>query len=57
MNPPVVCVYLYYHLQTTGETKGGGPGPTLAWSGWKQPDIPVEVDTGQLENDVGMQEF
>ncbi len=30
-------------------TKGVGPGPTLAWPGWKQPDIPVEVDTGRLK--------
>ena len=30
-------------------TKGVGPGPTLAWPGWKQPDIPVEVDTYRLE--------
>jgi hypothetical protein len=22
---------------------------TLAWPGWKQPDIPVEVDTARLE--------
>ncbi len=29
--------------------KGIGPDPTLAWSGWKQPDIPVEVDTDRLE--------
>ncbi len=29
--------------------KGVGPGPTLAWPGWKQPDIPVEVDTDRLE--------
>ncbi len=29
--------------------KGVGPGPTLAWPGWKQPDIPVEVETDQLE--------
>ncbi len=29
--------------------KGVGPGPTLAWPGWKQPDIPVEVDTYRLE--------
>ncbi len=34
-----------------------GPGPTLAWPGWKQPDIAVEVDTGRLETDVGRQEF
>ncbi len=31
-------------------TKGVGPGLTLAWPGWKQPDIPVEVDTGRLES-------
>jgi hypothetical protein len=30
-------------------TKGVGRGPTLAWPGWKQPDIPVEVDTDRLE--------
>ncbi len=29
--------------------KGVGPGPTLAWAGWRQPDIPVEVDTDRLE--------
>ncbi len=29
--------------------KGVGPDPTLAWPGWKQPDIPVEVDTDRLE--------
>jgi hypothetical protein len=32
-----------------GKLKGVGPGPTLAWPGWKQPDIPVEVDTDRLE--------
>jgi hypothetical protein len=30
-------------------TKGVGPGPTFAWPGWRQPDIPVEVDTDRLE--------
>ncbi len=36
--------------EVTGDfTKGVGPGPTLAWPGWKQPDIPVEVDTDRLE--------
>ncbi len=30
-------------------SKGVGPGPTLAWAGWRQPDIPVEVDTDRLE--------
>jgi hypothetical protein len=32
-----------------GGTKGVGPGMTLAWPGWKQSDIAVEVDTGRLE--------
>jgi hypothetical protein len=32
-----------------GGPKGVGPGPTLAWPGWKQPDISVEVDTDRLE--------
>jgi hypothetical protein len=30
-------------------TKGVGRGPTLAWPGWKQPDISVKVDTARLE--------
>jgi hypothetical protein len=30
-------------------TKGVGPSMTLAWPGWKQSDIAVEVDTGRLE--------
>ncbi len=29
--------------------KGVGPSTTLAWPGWKQPAIPVEVDTARLE--------
>ena len=28
--------------------KGVGRGPTLAWPGWKQPDISVKVDTARL---------
>ncbi len=28
--------------------KGVEPSTTLAWPGWKQPDIPVEVDTARL---------
>ncbi len=32
-----------------GGAKGVGPGMTLAWPGWKQSVIPVEVDTGRLE--------
>jgi hypothetical protein len=51
---PVLFSVLCTHCNTT---KGVGPGPTLAWPGWKQPDIPVEVDTGRLETDVGMQKF
>jgi hypothetical protein len=44
-------------LVVFGKTKGVGPSTTLAWPGWKQPDIPVEVDTGRLETDVERQEF
>jgi hypothetical protein len=29
--------------------KGVGSGTTLAWPGWKQPDIPVEVGTVRVE--------
>jgi hypothetical protein len=29
--------------------KGVGPSTTLAWPGWKQPDIPEEVDTARLK--------
>ncbi len=32
-----------------GPPKGVGPNTTLAWPGWKQPYIPVEVDTARLE--------
>ena len=31
-----------------GGTRGVGPSTTLAWPGWKQPDIPVEVDKAGL---------
>ncbi len=34
---------------TIEKTKGVGPGPTLAWPGWKQPDISVKVDTARLK--------
>jgi hypothetical protein len=30
-------------------SKEVGPSTTLAWPGWKQPDISVEVDTARLE--------
>ncbi len=30
------------------ESKGVGPSKTLARPGWKQPDIPVKVDTARL---------
>ncbi len=33
--------------------KGVGPGPTLAWPGWRQPDIPVEVDTDLYSKRAG----
>ncbi len=42
------CFEINYELELV-MVKGVGPGPTLAWPGWKQPDIPVEVDTDQLE--------
>ncbi len=32
-----------------GVIKGVGPSTTLAWPGWKQPDIAVDVDTARLE--------
>ncbi len=32
-----------------GHTKGVGRRPTLAWPGWKPPDISVKVDTARLE--------
>jgi hypothetical protein len=42
--------YTLKHLDTIIElTKGVGPGMTLAWPGWKQSVIAVEVDTGRLE--------
>ncbi len=56
MNPIVFYGLSMYWLYMA-LSKGVGPGPTLAWPGWKQPDIPVEVDTGRIETDVGMQEF
>jgi hypothetical protein len=33
----------------SGIIKGVGPSTTLVRPGWKQPDIPVEVDTARLE--------
>ncbi len=33
----------------SNSVKGVGPSTTSAWPGWKQPDIPVEVDTARLE--------
>jgi hypothetical protein len=37
------------YIGSVVEDKGVGPSTTLAWPGWKQPDIPVEVDTAQIE--------
>jgi hypothetical protein len=53
-DPPPLRIILFSFSGTQGGAgspppKGVGPGPTLAWPGWKQPDIPVEVDTGRLE--------
>ena len=36
-------------VEYCGPSKGEEPSTTLAWPGWKQPDIPVEVDTARLE--------
>ncbi len=36
-------------LHCSIKLKGVGPSMTLAWPGWKQSDIAVEVDTGRLE--------
>jgi hypothetical protein len=43
-------IQLLYSQVSFGRTKGVGPGMTLAWPGWKQSVIAVEVDTGRLEN-------
>ncbi len=40
---------LWFRKRSLVSLKGVGPGPTLAWPGWKQPDSPVEVDTDRLE--------
>ncbi len=36
-------------IRVVALAKGVGPSTTIAWPGWKQPDIPVEVDTTRLE--------
>jgi hypothetical protein len=46
VNPKNTC--LSYLVDSVG-FKGVGPSTTLAWPGWKQPDISVKVDTAQLE--------
>ncbi len=51
--PPCDLLQIYYCIEGNDRprmrTKGVGPDPTLAWPGWKQPDITVEVDTDRLE--------
>ncbi len=37
-----------YVLRACVRRKGLGPSTTLAWPGWKQPDIAVKVDTARL---------
>jgi hypothetical protein len=37
---------------SSSKTKGVGPSTTLAWPGWKQPDIAVEVDKARLETSL-----
>ncbi len=49
-----IAIWLYNAAGSTYYSReyiprGVGPSTTLAWPGWKQPDIPVEVDTGRLE--------
>jgi hypothetical protein len=44
-----VWIFVEVALLLIGLTKGVGPSTTLAWPGWKQPDIPVEVDMARLE--------
>jgi hypothetical protein len=50
-----VCAFTCVRVCTAGlmvvwvTTKGVGPSTTLAWPGWKQPDIAVEEDTARLE--------
>jgi hypothetical protein len=53
--PAPLGIYVH-HIHSTCTlsrviSKGVRPRPdtTLAWPGWKQPDIPVEVDTDRLE--------
>ena len=42
-------IYFKMCIPVADITKGVGRGPTLAWPGWKQPDISVKVDTARLE--------
>ncbi len=46
-----VCTFVYAKEGTIlkSHPKGVGPSTTLAWPGWKQSDIPVEMDTARLE--------
>jgi hypothetical protein len=37
------------YIGSVVEDKRVGPSTTLAWPGWKQPDVPVEVDTARIE--------
>jgi hypothetical protein len=51
---PIICYGSVLEVSVGGggggvRGKGVGPGMTLAWPGWKQSVIAVEVDTGRLE--------
>ncbi len=48
LNISTQCTVEYTRWQW-GLAKGVGPGMILAWPGWKQSVIAVEVDTGRLE--------
>jgi hypothetical protein len=45
----VVAVHITKVYSAAVQKKRVRPGPTLAWPGWKQPDISVKVDTARLE--------
>ncbi len=49
MFPDIVYMYSILLQDLRIPPKGVVPGTPLAWPGWKQPNIPVEVDTGRLK--------
>jgi hypothetical protein len=47
--PKTTFAFVVLYNRVYCRIKGVGRGPTLAWPGWKQSVIAVEVDTGRLE--------